>query len=49
MITLAYSWVLNLLSWVQNLSYLESEKYLVYYIICFFELSAHLHRNHNQL
>ena len=37
------------ISWVQNLSYLESEKYLVHYIICFFELSTHLHRNHNQL
>jgi len=49
MITLAYSWVLNLLSWVQNLSYLESKKHLLYYIFYFFELSAHLHRNHNQL
>ena len=35
MITLAYSWVLNLLSWVQNLSYFESEKHLLYYIFYF--------------
>ena len=34
MITLAYSWVLNLLSWVQNLSYLESKStyYTIYFI-----------------
>ena len=37
------------ISWVQNLSYLESKKHLLYYIFYFFELSAHLHRNHNQL
>ena len=42
MITLAYSWVLNLFSWVllcyflgKNLSYLESKKHLLYYIFYF--------------
>ncbi len=56
MITLAYSWVLNLLSWVPLCYFLGTEfilfgvkKHLLYYIFYFFELSAHLHHNHNHL
>ena len=56
MITLAYSWVLDLLSWVLLCYFLGTKfilfgvkKALIILYILFFELSAHLHCNHNQL